>query len=73
MMWKIQPAKQNDAIQACSVPHFHPGNWAEVFTWQNFPALLPRSWLENLRSQESRQPGVSYEHVKNFTKDLKVR
>ena len=55
MMRKMQPAKQNDAIQACSA-HFHPGNWAEVFTWQTFPACLPRSWLENLRSQEPSSP-----------------
>lgn len=28
----------------------HPGNWAELFIWQNFPAHLPTSRLLKLRS-----------------------
>ena len=72
MIWRIQHAKQADAIQADALPRFHPRNWAEVFIWQNFLAYLPRSWLENLRSQEPSPPTLSYEHIENFTKDLKV-
>ena len=40
---------------------FHPGNRAELFTWQNFPAHLPRS-----RSRP-------HTHIQNFAKDLEVR
>ena len=29
---------------------FHPGNWADLFIWQNFPAHLPRSRLAKPRS-----------------------
>ena len=47
-----------------ALPCFHPGNWAEVFIQQNFPARFLRSWLENLRSQEPSQPILSYEHIK---------
>ena len=38
-----------------------------------FPARLPRSRLEKLRSREPSQPALSYEHIENFTKDLEVR
>ena len=37
------------------------------------PACLPRSQLEKPRSQEPSQSALSYEHIKNFTKDLEVR
>ena len=43
----------------------HPGNRAEVFIWQKFPARLQRSWLE--------KPALSYEHIEIFTKDLEMR
>ena len=65
MQSKMMPSRH-------ALPRFHPRNWAEVFIWQNFLAYLPRSWLENLRSQEPSPPTLSYEHVENFTKDLKV-
>ena len=62
MMWKIQPAMQDDAIRAARV---HPGNRAELHIWQNFLASLPRSRLEKQRSRKPSQPALSYE-VKGF-------
>ena len=48
MMWKIQQAKQEDVIWDTLLPGcFLPGNWGEVFIWQNFPACLPRSYWKN--------------------------
>ena len=48
MIWKIQQAMQDDAMGAARIhPAVHPGNRAEVFIWQKFPARLPRSLLEN--------------------------
>ena len=44
-MWKIQQAKQDDAIRA------------EVFIRQNFSARIPGSRLEKPRSQKPRPPG----------------
>ena len=42
MIWKIQQAKQDDAIRVALLHAllgtFHPGNGAEVFIWQTFPA-----------------------------------
>ena len=38
-----------------------------------FPAHLPRSRLKKLRSRKPSQPALSYEHIENFTKNLKVR
>ena len=56
---------------ACAVTKntspFHPGNRAEVFIWQNFPARLARSGLEKPRSREPSQPALSYEDTENFT------
>ena len=52
---------------------FHPGDGAEVFTWQNFPFRLPRSRSEKPRSREPSHPALSYEQVENFTRDLEVR
>ena len=38
MMWKIQQAMRDDA-------RIHPGNWDEVFIWQNFqPAYRDPGW-----------------------------
>ena len=37
-----------------------------------FPARLPRSRLEKLRSREQSQPALSYIHIENFTKYLEV-
>ena len=52
MMWKIQQAMQDDAIQTARIhPAVHPGNRDEVFIWQKFPARLPRSRLEKPRSR----------------------
>ena len=37
MMWKIQQAMQDDAIWTARIHSaIHPGNWDEVFIWQNF-------------------------------------
>ena len=33
MMCKIKQAMQNDSIRTARI---HPGNWDEVFIWQNF-------------------------------------
>ena len=38
-----------------------------------FPVRLLRSRLEKPRSREPSQPTPSYEHIKNFTKDIEVR
>ena len=36
-MWKMQQAMQDDAIRTARIhPAVHPGNWYEVFIWQNF-------------------------------------
>ena len=47
MMWKIQQAIQDDAIRTSPRIHpaVHPGNWDEVFIWQNFqPAYRDLGW-----------------------------
>ena len=46
MMWKIQQAMQDDAIRAARIHSaIHPGNWDEVFIWQNFqPAYRDPGW-----------------------------
>ena len=67
MMWKLQQAMHDDAIQTARIhPAVHPGNRDEVFIHGQFPARLARS-------REPSQPALSYEHIKNFTKDLEVR
>ena len=38
-----------------------------------FPTCLSRSRLEKPRSREPSQLTLSYEHIENFTKDLKER
>ena len=73
MMWKIQWAKQHDAIWAVEFLPFHPGNRGEVFIWQNFLARLTRSRFEKPRPRGPSQPAFSYELIKHFTKDLKAR
>ena len=74
LIWKIQQAKQDDAIRAALLHallgRIHPGNWAAVFIWQKFPAHLPRSRLEKPRFRELSQPTLSYEHTEIFAKDL---
>ena len=46
MMCKIQQAMQDDAIRTTRIhPAVHPGNWDEVFIWQNFqPAYRHLGW-----------------------------
>ena len=46
MMWKIQQAKQDNAIRTARIhPAVHPGNRDEVFIWQNFqPAYRDLGW-----------------------------
>ena len=59
MIWKIQQAMQDDAMGAARIhPAVHPGNRAEVFIWQKFPARIPRSLLEKPRSREPSQPAL---------------
>ena len=42
MMWKIQQEMRDDAIRTARI---HPGNWDEVFIWQNFqPAYRDLGW-----------------------------
>ena len=42
MMWKIQQAMRDDATRTARI---HPGNWDEVFMWQNFqPAYRDLGW-----------------------------
>ena len=74
MIWKIQQAIQDDAMGAARIhPAVHPGNRAEVFIWQKFPARLPRSLLEKPRSREPSQSALWYNHTENFTRDIEVR
>ena len=48
VMWKVQQAKQEDVIWDTLLPGcFLPGNWDEVFIWQNFRARFPRSGWKN--------------------------
>ena len=48
MMWKIQQAIQDDAIRTVRIhPAVHPGNWDEVFIWQNFQPALSYEHIEN--------------------------
>ena len=48
MMWKIQPAVEDDVIRATLFPCcFLPANRDQVFIWQNFPACLLRSCWKN--------------------------
>ena len=46
MMWKIQQARQDDAIWIARIhPAIHPGSRDEVFIWQNFqPAYRDLGW-----------------------------
>lgn len=51
-MWKIKQANQDDVIRAAKLTRFHPGNHAEVCIRQNFPACLPRSWIDQILGTE---------------------
>ena len=73
MIWKIQqaisrrchPDRQNSS-------RFHPGNRAEVFTWQNFqPAYRDPGWKNQDLVNRASLPS-HYGHIKNFTKDLEA-
>ena len=52
---------------------FYPGNRAEVFIWQNFPARLPRYRLEEPRSREQSQPALSNERIRAVYTRKKIR
>ena len=57
MMWIIQQAMQDDAIQTTRVhPTVHPGNRDEVFIWQNFqPAYRDLGWKKrDVRNRATR-------------------
>ena len=64
MMWRIQQAMKDDAIQNARIhPAIHPGNRDEVFIWQNFhPAYRDIGWKNRaLRNQTSPPSHMSYE------------
>ena len=77
MLMKSKQAKQDDARRVALLHallgRIHPGNQAEVFIWQKFPARLSKSRLEKPRSREPSQRDLSYEHIEIFTKELEVK
>ena len=60
MIWKIQQAMQDDAIQNARIhPAVHPGNRYEVFIWQNFQsAYRDQGWKTETSETEPARPAL---------------
>ena len=69
-------AMQDDALIRTAIIHpaFIPVTGLKCSYGKNFQPALQRFWLEIPRSRESSQQSpLSYEHIKNFTKDSDVK